>query len=101
MPRVPAPRHGAVLVHDFDDDAGRLETGHGGEVAGGFGMTGAHEHAAGLRGQRKDVAGLGQMLGSRVLRHGRANRMRAVIGRNAGGHAFGRLDRHREVGVMR
>ena len=40
--------------------AGR-EAGQRGEVAAGFGVAGAHQHAAVLRLQREDVAGLDQV----------------------------------------
>ena len=39
--------HRAVLVHDFADDAGRIEAGDAREIDGRFGLAGAHEHAAG------------------------------------------------------
>ena len=54
-------RHGAVVVHDLADDAGRDEAGHARQVDGGFGLAGAHQHAAFARAQRKDVAGTRQV----------------------------------------
>ena len=54
--RVGHARHGAVIVHDLADDAGGIETGEPGEVDGGFGVTGAHQHAAFARDQREDMA---------------------------------------------
>ena len=50
-------RHRAVFVHDFADDAGRIQPGDAREVDGRFGLTRAHHHAAGARAQRKHVAG--------------------------------------------
>ena len=38
--------------------AAGVRPGQRGEVAAGLGMAGAHQHAAGLRLQREDVAGL-------------------------------------------
>ena len=63
-----AARHRAVVVQDLDDDRGRLEAREAREVAARFGVTGARQHAAGLRHQREDVAGLAQVLGPRVRR---------------------------------
>ena len=79
---------------------GGLETGEAREVAAGFGVSGARQHAAGLRHQRKDVARLAQVLGARVRRDGRADRVRAVVRRDAGRDAFRRLDRHREIRAL-
>ena len=45
---------------------GRLEAGQSGEVAAGFGVAGAHQHAAVPRGDRKDVAGLDDVVGGRA-----------------------------------
>ena len=39
--------HGAVVGHDFDDDAGGFEAGEAAEVDGAFGLAGAFEDAAG------------------------------------------------------
>ena len=50
-------RHRAVLVHDFADDAGRIEAGHARQIDGGFGLPRAHEHAAVARAQREHVPG--------------------------------------------
>ena len=50
-------RHRAVLVHDFADDAGRIQPGDARQIDGRFGLPGAHQHAARARAQRKHVAG--------------------------------------------
>ena len=97
---IRAARHGAVVVHDLDDHRGRLETRESREIAAGLGMSRARQHAAGLRHQRKDVPGLTQIFGPRVAAHGGANRVRAVVRRDAGRHALGGFDRQREVGAM-
>ena len=47
---------------------GGLEPGEPREVATGLGVTGARQHAARLRHQRKDVARLAQVFGPRVRR---------------------------------
>ena len=94
------PRHGAVVGEDFDEHAGRFETGELREIARRFGVAGAREHAAGLRGQRENVAGLDQIARFRIGADGGLNRARAVVRGNAGGDAFGRFDRHGEIGVV-
>ena len=57
--------HGAVVVHDFADDAAGVEAGQAGEIDGGFGLAGADEHAAFAGAEREDVAGAGEIGGSR------------------------------------
>ncbi len=39
-------RHGAVVVHDFADDARGNQSGEAGEIDGGFGLSGADEDSA-------------------------------------------------------
>ena len=94
------PRHAAVGVEDLHQHAGRFESGQQGEIAGRFGMAGACQHAAGLRHQRKDVAGLGQVVGFGVGTHRRADGMRAVVGGNTGTDAFRRFDADGEIGLI-
>ena len=98
--QVRPARHGAVVVHDLDDDRGRIEPGEPREIAARFGVTGAREHAARLRHDGKDVARLAQILGTRIRFHRGDDRLRAVVRGDAGGDAFGRLDGQREVGAM-
>ena len=91
-------RHRPVLVHDLADDAGRVEAGEPRQVDRGLGLAGAREDAAGLRAQREHVARPGEVpgLGRRVDR--REHGARPVGGRDAGGDALARLDRHAEGG---
>ena len=49
--------HGAVLVHDFADDAGGAKSGDARKINRCFGLACAYEHAAIARAQRKHVAG--------------------------------------------
>ncbi len=88
--------HGAVVLHDLADDGGRAAAGHGGQVAAGFGVAGAHEHAAIDRLQREDVAGLHQVGGLGIRCHGGLHGAGAVGGGDAGGDALGGLDGGRE-----
>ena len=62
----------------------RRQAGEAGEVDGGLGVTGALEHAAGLRAQREDVAGAAEVGGVRVGGDGAADAARAVRRRDAG-----------------
>ncbi len=55
--------HGAVWVHDLDDDTGGMETGEAGEIDSGLGVAGAAENAAGFSHERIDVTGLNKVLG--------------------------------------
>ena len=77
-------RHRAVAIHDLADDAGRRQAGQPRQIDGGFGMSGAHQHAAVARAQRKDVSGPEQILrpGGRIDR--RLHRRRAIGRRDAG-----------------
>ena len=72
--------HGAVVVHDLADHRGRRTSGHGRQVATGFGVAGAHQHAAVHRLQREDMAGLHQVVDLGVFGHGRLHRAGAVGG---------------------
>jgi hypothetical protein len=64
-------------------------------------MAGAHEHAAVLRHQRKDVAGLDDVVGLRVAAHGGTHGPRTIGGGDARRDAFRGLDRRREVRAHR
>ncbi|MCY1409998.1 hypothetical protein D9M71_253600 [compost metagenome] len=91
-------RHAAVVVHHLDDHRGRGETGQARQVAAGFGMAGAGQHAAFAGAQGEDVAGLRQVVGLGVGSHGGEHRMAAVGGGDAGGHSAGGLDGDGEGG---
>ena len=93
-------RHGAVLVHDLDDDGRGLEAGEARQIATRLGMAGARQHSARLRHDREYVAGLAQVLGSRIGPHGGAHRVGSIVGGDARRHALGGLDREREVGAQ-
>ena len=83
----------AVGIEDLDQHAGRLHARQQRQVARRLGVAGAVEHAAGLRHQREDVAGLRQVARRGVRAHRGADGVGAVVGGDAGGDAFGRLDR--------
>jgi len=62
------PRHGAVVVHDFADDAGGGQPGETGKVHGRLRLAGAHQHAAfpGAQGERHGRAAPGPRAGIRI-----------------------------------
>ena len=98
--QVRQARHRAVVLHHLADHCSRLQPGHARQVAACFGMAGAHQHAAVLCLQREDVAGLHQVAGHCIAGDSGRDRARAIRGRDAGGHAAGRLDRDGEGGAM-
>lgn len=84
--------HGAVVAHDFADDACRDEAGEACEVDGGLGLSGADEDAALAGAEGEDVAGTGEVLGGCGGVDGDADGVGAVMGADAGGDAFAGLD---------
>ena len=57
------------------------------QVDRGLGVARAHQHAALLGDQRKDVAGADEIARAHVVVGERAHRVAALLGRDAGGHA--------------
>ena len=98
--QVGQPGHGAVFAHDLAQHRGGREAREPREVAAGLGVPGAHQHAAILRDQRKHVSGLDDVGRGRPCRAGRADGERAVVRRDAGGDALGRLDGGGEIGAV-
>ena len=81
--------------------AAGVSTGQVRQVAAGLGVAGAHQHAARLR-ARPETHGPGCTM-SEAFAFGRvatAYGARAVGRGNSGRHAFGRFDRHREIGAV-
>ena len=94
-------RHRAVVVHDLADDAGRSQAGEAGEVDRGLGLPGALQHPAVFGLEREDMAGLNQVMGSRVGVDRDLDRVGAVVGGDAGRDPVPGLDRDREGGLQR
>lgn len=93
--------HGAVGVHDFDEDAGGFEAGEDGEVGGGFGVAGTAEDAAGFGAEGEDVAGAGEVIGLAVGVDEVLDGFGAVVGGDAGGAAVAdEVDRDGEGGFV-
>ncbi len=59
--------HRAVVVHQFGQHADRRQAGEPAQIDAGFGMAGAHQHAALARDQREDVAGADEIGGAAVV----------------------------------
>src|SRR5262245_7738125 len=93
--------HRPVVVHDLADDARGRQPREAGEIDGGLRLPDALEHAAGPGPQREDVSRLYQVARLRTRVDRDLDRVRAVGGRDPGGHALARLDRHREGGAER
>ncbi len=77
--KIVAACHRAVLIENLDDGRRRFQAGQPDQVAAGFRMTGPCQDTAGLRHERKDMAGLAQVLGLRVWSDGCANRARPIM----------------------
>ena len=93
--------HRAVVVHQFGQHADRRQAGEPAEIDAGFGMAGAHQHAALARDQRKHVAGAHEIGGAAVVVGERAHGVAALLGRDAGGEAVAHVDRDGEGGAER
>ena len=93
-------RHGAVVVHDLADHAGGREAGEPGDVHGGLGVAGAHQHAAIARHQREHMARRDDVAGVLGRVDGDGDGAGAVMRRDAGRDALARLDRHGEGGAV-
>ena len=97
---VGTSRHAAVLVQDLDDRRRRLEAREPRQVTAGLGVTGTRQHATRLGHHGKDMPGLAEVLGPRVLGHRHAHRPGTVVGGDAGRDPLHRLDGDREIGGM-
>ena len=75
---------------------GRVQAGEPREVDRRLGLADPLEHAARLRAQREDVAGLDEVARLRVRRDRDLDRVAAIGGRDAGRDALARLDRDGE-----
>ena len=81
------PRHGAVGVHDFADDAGRIGSRLVAQVNDRLGVAGAAQHAARIGAQREGVPRVDEVLRLRVGVNEGADGLAAVKGGDAGGSA--------------
>jgi hypothetical protein len=97
---VRTARHRAVVVHDFADDARRLQAGEASEIDGALGLPGAHEHPAVARTQGEDVAGAHEVVGADVGPQGLVDGRGTVGGADARGHPATGLDGDGEGGAV-
>ena len=93
------PRHGAVVVHDLADHAGRNQSRQAREIDGRFGLSCAHQHAAFAGAQREDMSGTREIVGPGAGIDGDLDGLRAIIGRDAGSDAVSCVDRLGECGA--
>src|SRR4029450_5297 len=93
---VMQPRHAAVLVHDLADHRRGWQAGEAREVDAALGLARAHQHAAALGAQRKDVPGGDEVLWAGTRLHGALYGDGAIVGRDAVGDAVAGIDRYRE-----
>ncbi len=89
-------RHGAVLVHDFADHAGGIQSGQPRQIDRTLRLPGAPQHTALLRLQGENMTGLRQVAGLRLRIDCHMNGRGPIRGRNAGRNVFSRIDGHGE-----
>ena len=91
------PRHRAIGIQDFAKHAGRRKPASRARSTLASVWPARRKHAAGLRAQRKDVAGLHEIVrrGFGIDEH--LDRARPIVRADAGGHAFRGIDRDREI----
>src|SRR5215510_3912518 len=90
------PRHRAIFIHDFTDNAGGIESSDACKIYRSLSLPRPHQHAAGFCSQRKYVPGAGEILWSRARIYRSKNGCRSVRGGNSGSYSPSRLDRNRE-----
>jgi len=93
-------RHGAVFIHDFADNARRIESGNAGQVDGGFGLTSTNENATVTSAQREHVARPGKILGPGLGVDGGEDGDSAIGSADAGGDAELGIDGFTKGGAM-
>jgi hypothetical protein len=99
--KLGAAHHRAVVVHQFGKHADRCQAGEPAQIDASFRVTGAHQHAAFLRHQRKDVAGPHE-IGSPAIAVGeRAHGIGALFRGYAGGETMADVDRDGECRAER
>ena len=90
----------AVVVDQLADRRHRLELGEPAEIDRRLGMARAHQHAAILGDQRKDVARPDEIRAAGIVVGELADRRGAVVGRDAGRRAVAVIDRDGKGGAV-
>src|SRR5436309_2168604 len=85
-------RHGAVLIHDFADDATGPQSGDPGQIDDGFGLARAHQDSPFTRAQGEDMTGPREVTGFRTRVNGDLNGAGTIGRRDSGGDAFARFN---------
>ena len=93
-------RHGAILAHDFADDAGGSETGDASEVDARFGLACANEDAAVACAKREDMTRTREVLRTGFGIDGGEDGDGAVGGADACGDADARVDGFGKCGAV-
>ena len=86
--------HRAVVVHQFGKHADRRQPCEPAEVDASLGVAGAHQHAAFLRHQRKDVTGPHEIRRTVIAVGERPHGIAAFLRGYPGGQAVADIDRH-------
>ena len=92
LDQVGNARHGAVVAHDFADDAGGNQAGEPRQIDGGFGLSGADQHPTFACAQREDVPRTREVRWARGGIDRDLNRAGPVVGRDSGGDAVAGVD---------
>jgi hypothetical protein len=93
--------HRAVVVHQFRQHADRRQASKTTKIDAGLGMSGAHQHAAVLGDQGKDVTGPDEIRSAAVAIGQRPNRVGSLLRRNSSGQTVAHVHRDRESGPKR
>ena len=96
-----AAHHGAIIIGQFADHADRRQPCELAQINRGLRVARTHQHAAIFRNQREDVAGADEIIRAHIAIGERADRVGALLGRNAGGEAVFNVNRYRESGAKR
>ena len=91
-----AAHHGAVVVHQLGKHADRRQPRETTQVDAGFGMSGAHQHAAVLGNQREDVARPHEITGAHIAVGERAHGIGPLFRRDPRGEPVTDIDRNRK-----
>ena len=94
------PCHGAIIIHNFADDGGRIEPGEACQIDGRFGVAGADQDAAFTGDEREDMAGRDDVVGTLCRIDGGCNCAGAIVGGNTCRNTFAGLNRLGEGGAV-
>ena len=93
--------HRAVVVHQFGKYPDRRYAGKTAEIHASFGMTGAHQHAACFRHQRKHMTGPHEIGCTAIAVGERSHGVVPLLGGNSRGQTMPDVHRHRKRGTER